>query len=61
MSINQEPLQVDLFNDTERRERRLPDNCVDDLRSRFEYGMICAASLMGENTLAVVMQGMMNR
>ena len=63
-----QPLQLDLFNDAERRERRrLLDNCVDDLRSRFGYGTICAASLMGENTLAqdkcelVIMPGMMYR
>ena len=43
------------------------DNCVDDLRSRFGYGTICAASLMGENTLAqdkcelVVMPGVMDK
>ena len=59
-------LQLDLFNDAERWERRrMLDNCVDDLRSR--YGTICAASLMGENTLAqdkcelLVMPGMMYR
>ena len=63
-----QPLQLDLFHDAERRERRRAlDNCVDDLRSRFGYGAICAASLMGENTLAqdkcelVVMPGMMYR
>jgi DNA polymerase-4 len=63
-----QPLQLDLFNDAERRERRrMLDNCVDDLRSRFGYGMICAASLMGHNDLAqdkcelVVMPGMMYR
>jgi len=61
-----QPLQLDLFNDAERRERRrMLDNCVDDLRSRFGYGSICAASLMGKNDLAqdkcelVMMPGMM--
>nr|MBR4281908.1 DNA polymerase IV [Clostridia bacterium] len=64
----QQPLQLDMFNDAQRRERRrMLDNCVDDLRSRFGYGMIRAASLMGENDLAqdkcelVVMPGMMYR
>ena len=67
LPINQ-PLQLELFNDAEHREkRRMLDNCVDDLRSRFGYGTICAASLRGENTLAqdkcelVVMPGMMYR
>lgn len=63
--INQ-PLQLDLFNDAERREkRRALDNAVDDLRSRFGYRTLCAASLLGENKLAqdkcetVLMPGMM--
>ena len=65
--INQ-PLQLDIFNDAERREkRRALDNAVDDLRSRFGYHTLCAASLMGENKLAqdkcetVLMPGMMYR
>lgn len=65
--INQ-PLQLDLFNDAERREkRRALDNAVDDLRSRFGYRTLCAASLLGENKLAqdkcetVLMPGMMYR
>jgi len=63
--INQ-PLQLDIFNDAERREkRRALDNAVDDLRSRFGYHTLCAASLMGENKLAqdkcetVLMPGLM--
>lgn len=65
--INQ-PLQLDIFNDAERRERRRAlDNAVDDLRSRFGYRTLCAASLLGENKLAqdkcetVLMPGMMYR
>lgn len=65
--INQ-PLQLDIFNDAERREkRRALDNAVDDLRSRFGYHTLCAASLMGENKLAqdkcetVLMPGIMYR
>ncbi|MBP3452188.1 MAG: DNA polymerase IV [Clostridia bacterium] len=65
--INQ-PLQLDIFNDAERREkRRALDNAVDDLRSRFGYRTLCAASLLGENKLAqdkcetVLMPGMMYR
>lgn len=65
--INQ-PLQLDIFNDAERRERRRAlDNAVDDLRSRFGYQTLCAASLLGENKLAqdkcetVLMPGMMYR
>lgn len=63
-----QPVQLDLFSNAERREkRRQLDNCVDDLRSRFGYDTIRAASLMGENALAqdkcelVVMPGMMYR
>lgn len=65
--INQ-PLQLDLFHDAERREkRRAVDNAVDDLRGRFGYHILCAASLMGKNDLAqdkcetVLMPGMMYR
>lgn len=65
--INQ-PLQLDIFNDAERREkRRALDNAVDDLRSRFGYRTLCAASLLGENKLAqdkcetVLMPGIMYR
>lgn len=57
---------VNIFNDAERRERRRAlENAVDDLRGRFGYRTICAASLMGDNTLAqdkcetVLMPGMM--
>jgi DNA polymerase-4 len=63
-----QPLQLDLFQDAERRERRRAlDNCVDALRSRFGQGAIRAASLMGQNDLAqdkcelVMMPGMMHR
>lgn len=65
--VNQ-PLQLDLFNDAERRERRRAlENAVDDLRSRFGNQAVCAASLMGENVLAqdkcetVIMPGLMYR
>lgn len=61
-----QPLQLDIFNDAERREkRRALDNAVDDLRSRFGYRALCAASLLGENKLAqdkcetVLMPGIM--
>lgn len=63
--VNQ-PLQLDIFNDAERRERRRAlENAVDDLRGRFGNRTICAASLMGKNTLAqdkcetVLMPGIM--
>ncbi len=63
--VNQ-PLQLDIFNDAERRERRRAfENAVDDLRGRFGYRTICAASLMGDNQLAqdkcetVLMPGLM--
>ena len=61
-----QPLQLDMFNDAARRERRRAvENAVDDLRGRFGYQAICAASLMGKNTLAqdkcetVLMPGLM--
>ncbi len=67
ISVNQ-PVQLDLFQDAERRERRRRlDNAVDDLRSRFGYKAICAGSLMGDNDLAqdkcetVIMPGVMYR
>lgn len=48
-----QPEQLDLFHDAEKREkRRALDNCIDDLRNRFGYNVICPASLMGENSLA---------
>ena len=44
--INQ-PLQLDLFHDAERREkRRAVDNAVDDLRGRFGYHMKRAPAMM---------------
>ena len=63
-----QPLQLDIFNDAERRERsRALEDTVDDLRGRFGYKSICAASLMGDCQLAqdkcetVLMPGMMYR
>ena len=48
-----QPLQLDIFCDAERRERRRAlENAVDDLRGRFGYKTICAASLLGDNQLA---------
>ena len=48
-----QPIQLDIFNDAERREkRRALDNAVDDLRNRFGYHTLCAAALMGDNKLA---------
>lgn len=65
--VNQ-PLQLDIFNDAERRERRRAlEDTVDDLRGRFGYKSICAASLMGDCQLAqdkcetVLMPGLMYR
>lgn len=65
ISITQ-PLQLSILNDVEWcKRRRALENAVDDLRGRFGYRTICAASLMGENTLAqdkcetVLMPGIM--
>ena len=48
-----EPVQTDLFNDYALREkRRLADDCVDSLRSRFGPRAVVAASLLGDLLLA---------
>jgi len=60
------PIQLDIFNDVQRRERKQAlDDCVDDIRRRFGYHAICAASLMGDLQMAqdkcetVMMPGLM--
>lgn len=67
ISVHQ-PLQLDLFNDAERRDRRRAlEDAVDDLRGRFGNQIVRAASLMGENVMAqdkcelVMMPGWMHR
>ena len=61
-----QPVQLDLFCDAERRERRKAlDDCVDDIRRRFGSRAIYAASLMGDLKMAqdkcetVMMPGLM--
>lgn len=61
-----QPVQLDLFCDAERRERRKAlDDCVDDIRRRFGNRAIYAASLMGDLKMAqdkcetVMMPGLM--
>jgi len=63
---NNQPVQLDLFNNAERREKaRKMDSAIDEIRRRFGYGAICAASLMGDLKMAqdkcetVVMPNMM--
>lgn len=47
------PVQLDMFCDVERREkRRALDNCVDDIRRRFGNKAIYAASLMRDLHMA---------
>ena len=47
------PIQTDLFSDYEKRDkRRALDDAVDDIRRRFGYRSICAASLMGDLRMA---------
>ena len=60
------PVQLDMFCDVERREKRKAlDDCVDDIRRRFGNRAIYAASLMGDLRMAqdkcetVLMPGMM--
>ena len=52
ISENQ-PVQLDLFHDSERREKmKRVDIAVDDIRRRFGYGAFRAASLMGDLKMA---------
>ena len=60
------PVQTDLFSDYEARDkRRALDDAVDEIRRRFGYRSICAASLMGDLKMAqdrcetVMMPGIM--
>ena len=60
------PVQLDMFCDVERREKRKAlDDCVDDIRRRFGNRAIYAASLMGDLKMAqdkcetVLMPGLM--
>lgn len=47
------PVQTDLFSDYEARDkRRALDDAVDEIRRRFGYRSICAASLMGDLKMA---------
>ncbi|MBQ2957089.1 MAG: DNA polymerase IV [Clostridia bacterium] len=62
----QQPVQTDLFSDYARRDkRRALDDAVDEIRRRFGYRSICAASLMGDLKMAqdrcetVIMPGVM--
>lgn len=66
LTSEHQPVQLDMFCDAQRRERRQAlDDCVDDIRRRFGYRAICAADLMGELHMAqdkcetVVMPGLM--
>ena len=47
------PVQLDLFENTERRDKtKKLDTAIDEIRRRFGYGSICAASLMGDKKMA---------
>ena len=66
LTSEHQPVQLDMFCDAQRRERRQAlDDCVDEIRRRFGYRAICAAALMGELHMAqdkcetVVMPGLM--
>jgi len=48
-----QPVQLDVFNDYARREKtRRMDTAVDEIRRRFGYSAIAAASLMGDLRMA---------
>ena len=48
-----QPVQIDLFDDYTRREKRKAlDDTIDEIRRRFGYRAICAASLMGDLKMA---------
>lgn len=48
-----QPVQLDMFSDAARRERRKTlDGTVDDIRRRFGNRSICAASLVGDLKIA---------
>lgn len=60
------PVQTDLFSDYEARDKQKAlDDAVDEIRRRFGYRAICAASLMGDLKMAqdrcetVMMPGIM--
>ncbi len=66
LTSEHQPVQLDIFSDAERRERRRAlDDCVDDIRRRFGNKAIYAASLMGDLQMAqdkcetVMMPGLM--
>ncbi len=66
LTSERQPVQLDIFSDAERRERRRAlDDCVDDIRRRFGNRAIYAASLMGDLQMAqdkcetVLMPGLM--
>jgi len=66
LTSEHQPVQLDVFCDAERRERRRAlDDCVDDIRRRFGNRAIYAASLMGDLQMAqdkcetVLMPGLM--
>ena len=61
-----QPVQTDLFDDYARREKQKTlDDAIDEIRRRFGYRAICAASLMGDLKMAtdkcetVTMPGLM--
>ena len=48
-----QPVQLDVFNDYQAREkRRSLDRAVDEIRRRFGYNAVCPASLMGDLHMA---------
>ena len=62
------PVQLDMFNDVAKREKRKAlDDAIDEIRRRFGYRAICPASLLGDLKMAqdkcetVTMPGLMYR
>ncbi len=46
-------MQMDMFNDAAKREKRKAlDDAIDEIRRRFGYHAICPAALLGDLKMA---------